>query len=114
MAAGLFQLSTGLKVALLEAGVKERDGNLRDKDLPVLIEVFGGSSLCAFSSLSSPERQGKVFVTALERAACVLGRPGFLQMSNNRAKIEISSSACPERLQRLHLWRVSRPDRIKL
>lgn len=47
VAAGLFQLSTGLKVALLEAGVEERDGNLRDKDLPVLIEVFGGSSFCA-------------------------------------------------------------------
>lgn len=41
---GLFQLSTGLKVALLEAGVEERDGSLRDKDLPVLIEVFGASS----------------------------------------------------------------------
>lgn len=27
--------------------VLERDGNLRDKDLPVLIEVFGGSSSCA-------------------------------------------------------------------
>lgn len=47
VAAGLFQLSTGLRVALLEAGVEERDGSLRDKDLPVLIEVFGGSSFCA-------------------------------------------------------------------
>lgn len=47
VAASLFQLSVGLKVALLGAGVRERDGNLRDKDLPVLIEVFGGSSFWA-------------------------------------------------------------------
>lgn len=47
VAAGLFLPSTGLKVALLEAGVEERDGSLRDKDLPVLIEVFRGSSFCA-------------------------------------------------------------------
>lgn len=47
MAASLFQLSTGLKVAWLEAGVEDRDGNLRDEELPVLIEVFGGSSFCA-------------------------------------------------------------------
>lgn len=43
----LFQPSTGLKVALLEGGVEERDGSLADKDLPVLIEVFGGSSFYA-------------------------------------------------------------------
>lgn len=47
VAAGLFQLSMGLKVALLEAGVEGRDGNLRDKDLAVLIEVFEGSCFCA-------------------------------------------------------------------
>lgn len=39
-----YQPPTGLKVALLEGGVEERDGSLADKDLVVLIEVFGGSS----------------------------------------------------------------------
>lgn len=47
MALCLFQLPTGLKVALLEADVEERDGDFRDEDLPVLMEVFGGSSFCA-------------------------------------------------------------------
>lgn len=47
MAAGLFQPSAGLKVSLLEGGVKEGDGSLADKDLAVLIEVFGGSSFSA-------------------------------------------------------------------
>lgn len=52
MAAGLFQPSAGLKVSLLEGGVKEGDSSLADKDLAVLIEAFGGFSFCAafFSS----------------------------------------------------------------
>lgn len=97
-------------MAFPEGSIEEKEGNHADKDLLVLVEAFAASSFyAAFFLTSSPERQGKVFVTQAsslcpgedrDQALCSTAR---WKDKQQETKIEMRGSDSPEKLHGPHL-----------